>query len=26
MVDLSVFNPRRDDYFAIDEGGSAADA
>jgi quercetin dioxygenase-like cupin family protein len=20
MVDLSVFNPRRDDYFTIDEG------
>ena len=20
MVDLSVFNPRRDDYYAIDEG------
>jgi quercetin dioxygenase-like cupin family protein len=26
MVDLSVFNPRRDDYYAIDEGDSAADA
>ena len=26
MIDLSVFNPRRDDYYAIDEGGSAADA
>lgn len=26
MVDLSVFNPRRDDYFAIDEGDPAFDA
>ena len=24
MVDLSVFNPRRDDYFAIDEGEANA--
>jgi quercetin dioxygenase-like cupin family protein len=24
MVDLSVFNPRRDDYYAIDEGDSDA--
>ena len=24
MVDLSVFNPRRDDYYAIDEGDSGA--
>jgi quercetin dioxygenase-like cupin family protein len=22
MIDLSVFNPRRDDYYAIDEGDS----
>ena len=26
MVDLSVFNPRRDDYYAINEVDSAADA
>ena len=24
MVDLSVFNPRRDDYYAIDEGDAGA--
>jgi mannose-6-phosphate isomerase-like protein (cupin superfamily) len=24
MVDLSVFNPRRDDYYAIDEGDPGA--
>lgn len=24
MVDLSVFNPRRDDYYAADEGDSSA--
>jgi hypothetical protein len=24
MVDLSVFTPRRDDYYAIDEGGADA--
>ena len=24
MIDLSVFNPRRDDYYAIDEGDAGA--